>query len=122
MRRILIIEDDEDIRQWLRVILEAGGHEITKAENGLAVNNMHAASPFDLIITDIIMPEKDGFDVIRDLKKDDPNVPIIAISGGGRFKTDAYTRIATELGADHALKKPFDDDQLLNLVDSCLAA
>ena len=122
MARILIVEDDEMVRFTLREILESVGHNVTETENGLEVNALHLATPFDLIITDIVMPEKEGLETIRDLKKKDPNVPIIAISGGGRFKTDAYTRIAGELGADHALKKPFDDEQLLKLVDTCLAA
>ena len=122
MARILIIEDDEIVRFTLREILESADHEVTETENGLEANGLHDAHAFDLIITDIVMPEKEGFETIRDLKKDDPNVPIIAISGGGRFKTDAYTKIAEDLGAMHALKKPFDDDQLLKLVDTCLAA
>ena len=121
MARILIVDDDEMVRFTIREILESVGHDITEAENGLRVNNLHKADPFDVIITDIVMPEKEGFETIRELKRDDPNVPIIAISGGGRFKTEAYTRIASDLGADHGLNKPFDDEQLLKLVNTCLA-
>ena len=121
MARILVIEDDEDIRHLIREILISVGHDITEAENGLEVNDLHKANPFDLIITDIVMPEKEGFEVIKDFKKTDPDLPIIVISGGGRFGTDAHARIATELGADHAIKKPFDDEQLLAAVNACLA-
>ena len=122
MARILVIEDDEDFRGWLKTILEEVGHDITEAENGLDVTDMHTATPFDLIITDIIMPEKEGLETIKDLKREDPNVPIIAISTGGRFKSDANLRIAGQLGADHTIRKPIDPEQLLKIVDTCLTA
>jgi len=122
MARILIIEDDEDLRGWMRIILEDAGHDIIEAENGLEATDLHKATPFNLIITDLFMPEKEGFETIKDLKQEDPNVLIIAISTGGRFKSEANLRIAGQLGADHTISKPIDREQLLKIVDTCLTA
>jgi len=83
MGRILIIGDDLDIRQWLRAILESDGHDITGAEDGLEAIDLHKIKSFDLIITDIMMPKKSGFEVIKELKTSDPDLPIIVVYGGG---------------------------------------
>ena len=122
MGRILIIGDDLDIRQWLRAILESDGHDITGAEDELEAIDLHKIKSFDLIITDIMMPKKSGFEVIKELKTSDPDLPIIVVYGGGRFKTAAHAKIASDLGADHAMKKPIDQAQLKKTVNSYLAA
>ena len=84
MARILIIDDDEQVRRYLRKILEAQGHEVVAASDGKLGIELCREEPTDLIITDIFMPEKEGLETIGELRRDYPDVKIIAISGGGR--------------------------------------
>lgn len=121
MAHILIIDDEEMVRFTLREILESTNHDVTEADDGIRANKIFETNIFDLVITDIVMPDKEGLETIREFKKLRPDIPIIAISGGGRFRTDAYLKFAKELGADRTLNKPFTDEDLLALVESCLA-
>ena len=75
---------------------------------------------FDLVVTDILMPEKEGIETIIDLKTLNPGQKIIAISGGGRDRYQGYLQTASELGADDTLAKPFTGEALLDRVDACL--
>ena len=84
MARILIIDNDVQILNMLRQTLEREGYDVLKASNGKQGIRLHREEPVDLIITDIIMPEKEGIETILELKRDYPDVKIIAISGGGR--------------------------------------
>jgi len=120
MARILVVDDEELARFTIREILETAGHEITEAENGNEAIASQNANPFDLIITDIIMPEKEGVETIIELKADYPNLKIIAISGGGRTKNLDFLKLADEFGADKILAKPFSEDELMEYVDVCL--
>ncbi|MEQ8194099.1 MAG: response regulator [Rhodospirillales bacterium] len=120
MAHILIIDDEEIARYTLREILESENHRVTEAADGVEAGKIFRRESFDLVITDIIMPDKEGLETIREFKQFRPETPIIAISGGGRFRTDAYLKFAEELGADHTLNKPFTDDDLLALVKTCL--
>jgi len=121
MARILIIDDEDELRSMLRRMLEQAGHEVTEAVNGAEGIKLYERDRPDLIITDIIMPEKEGVETIIALRQADPNLPIIAISGGGRLEATDFLTMAKKLGARHTLSKPFRRDQLLEAVGECLA-
>ena len=120
MARILLIEDEEISRYAVCQILENAGHEVTEAENGNEGIALQKAQPFDLIVTDIIMPEKEGVETIIELKRDYPTLPIIAISGGGRTRNLDFLALAKQYGADDVLAKPFSEEELVQCVDACL--
>jgi CheY-like chemotaxis protein len=113
---VLVIDDDEMVRIVLQQILEHAGYRVVLTDDGragLAAVIDHAP---DLVITDIIMPEMSGLDVIRALAQTDNAPPIIAISGGTRLDDRDALRTAIELGAVAICEKPFDPDDLLTLV------
>jgi len=106
MARILIIDDDPQMRPTLRRILESAGHMVLEATNGaegLAAFKSHTP---DVVVTDIIMPEKEGIETILALRRLAPNLGIIAVSGGGLAGNADFLTIAEKLGADLSLQKP----------------
>ncbi|MFC1839576.1 response regulator [Thermodesulfobacteriota bacterium] len=112
MSLILIIEDDDQVRSVLRKMIELDGYEVMEASNGEAGISLYRSKPADIIITDIVMPGKDGIETIMDLKIEFPEVKIIAISGGGRFGPETYLEIADGFGADCILSKPIAREKL----------
>jgi DNA-binding response OmpR family regulator len=112
MARILVIDDDRDVREMLRRILEHDGHEVIEASNGEAGVRLYRERPADVVITDIIMPEKEGIETIRDLRRENPQIKIIAISGGGRIGPSDYLNAARMLGAKKTFSKPFSRQEL----------
>ena len=121
MARILVIDDEDEVRSMLRQMLEHAGHEVSEAVNGAVGIEIYERETSDLIITDIIMPEKEGVETIITLRRSNPALPIIAISGGGRLDATDFLSMAEKLGARHTLTKPFRRDQLLDAVRDCLA-
>jgi DNA-binding NtrC family response regulator len=121
MARILVIDDDADARDMLKQTLERAGYEVETAADGKQGALCQAASPADLIITDIIMPEKEGLELIRELKREYPQCIIIAISGGGKRSPDDYLPIAMILGAAYTFAKPVERTELLEKIASLLA-
>jgi CheY-like chemotaxis protein len=121
MAQILIIDDEDEVRSMLRQMLEQAGHEVTEAVNGTEGIEIYEQDAPDLIVTDIIMPEKEGVETIISLRRADPDLPIIAISGGGRLDATDFLTMARKLGARHTLSKPFRRDQLLDAVRECLS-
>ena len=121
MAKILVVDDEELARFTIRDILESAGHQVEEAENGVEALASQSAGPFDLIITDIIMPEKEGVETIIELKKLHPSLKIIAISGGGRTRNLDFLKLAKEFGADSILAKPFSEDELMEHVNACLS-
>ena len=117
---ILIVEDDESYRSMLMYALESQGYKIFVAPGGLEAKNILQELKPDLIITDIIMEDMDGFEVIIHAKKQNPEIKIIAISGGGDLKTERYLDTAKELGAEYSIMKPFSLDEITTAVDSLL--
>ena len=122
MARILIIDDEEDVRAALVHILERDGHMVVEAGDGNEGLRRFRETPTDLVITDILMPDKEGIETIKDLRKIAPDLKIIAISGGGRIMNTSFLDLAEMLGADMTLKKPFQIDQFCKAVDDCLGA
>ncbi len=120
MARILIIDDESQIRSMLRLMLERVGYEVIEAADGLEGIRQYRDNPADLIITDLIMPNKDGIGMIIELKKEFPKVKIIAMSGGGVNRPEGYLDGAKKLGATRTLTKPIDRDQMLAAVKETL--
>jgi DNA-binding response OmpR family regulator len=119
MAVILIIDDDRQMRRLFARILERAGHTVHQAEDGRGgIALFHKERPA-LVISDIVMPDMEGIETIRTLRRDEPIVPIIAISGGSE---PDYLRAAIKLGATASLQKPFAPDELLSLVEALLDA
>jgi len=114
--KILVIEDDPEVRNYLVAVLSRAGHEVREASNGKEGVQAFAAAPSDVVITDIIMPEKDGIETILDLRRTNPELKVIAISGGGRSTPDNYLHSAKLLGADRTIRKPFTNEEILAAV------
>lgn len=123
MKRIVIVEDDDDIRELFQKKLERAGYGVSIACNGVEASRLYKNESPDLVITDIIMPEKDGVEVIMELKKDLPEVKILAISGGGCKAGHAvdFLNMAEGMGVDLVLAKPINPDKLLDEVKKLLA-
>ena len=82
MARILVVDDDQDMRKLLRKTLEKAGYEVVEAPDGVKATRVYQQNPADIIITDIFMPEKEGLELIQEVKRNFPGAKIIAISGG----------------------------------------
>ena len=121
MARILIVDDVELERFVIRQYLQSAGHEVVEAENGVEAIAAQTADPFDLIVTDIVMPEKEGVETIIELKRAYPTLKIIAISSGGAGKNPDYLKLAEHFGADKVIPKPIPKDVLLEQVNACLS-
>jgi CheY-like chemotaxis protein len=121
MARILVIEDDSMLRGMLQKMLEQNGHNVLVAGDGMEATRLYQAhSDIDLIVTDVLMPEKDGLEVIMEIRGKLPQVKIIAISGGGRISHTDYLIAARRLGAHTTLSKPFARQELMDAIDSLL--
>jgi len=118
--RILIIDDEELVRSMLSQVLEFDGHTVMEAPDGEKGLAAYREFPADIVITDILMPRKEGIETIRELRRIDPNVKIIAMSGGGRIRNANFLDIAQKLGASAVLKKPFEMQALRDAVNACL--
>lgn len=118
--RILIIDDELQIRVMLRQALEKAGFEVDEAPDGKEGIDCFKKNRADLIITDIIMPEKEGIETIMAFKRLDQNVKIIAISGGGRIQSEDYLNIATKVGACCSFAKPFSIIELISKINQIL--
>ncbi len=122
MARILLIDDDELLLQTMREMLESVGHDVATAGDGNAGLALVENDRFDLVITDIIMPDKEGIETIHELTTAHPEIPIIAISGGSRMgPLDSYLPTAKAFGARRTLAKPFRLKELLATVSEILA-
>jgi CheY-like chemotaxis protein len=119
-RRILLVEDDELLRRGMRLILESAGYEVATAPNGVVALLLWMKQPFDLVITDLLMPEKEGVETIVELRQRRPTQKIIAMSGGGFIMAEDYLRIAQALGVTRTLAKPFTPQTFLATVAEAL--
>jgi len=121
MALILIVDDDELVRTFLNRLMEKNGHQTLVAENGKKAVEQYQQNQPDLVITDIVMPEQEGIETILKLKRINPEVKIIALSGGGKIPPSEYLRMATKLGAAKAFMKPIDNSRLMAAVDELLS-
>ncbi|MEW5724979.1 MAG: response regulator [Thermodesulfobacteriota bacterium] len=116
MARILVVDDDGLFRSLMRELLELEGHEVTEAGDGREALALCQDQPFDLFITDILMPERDGLETIKELRRRRPEAKIIAVSGGGLLAPEGYLAVAARLGAQWGLVKPFANEELVEAV------
>ena len=121
MARILVIDDEPNILMMLKRMLERAGFEVDIAVNGEEGLQLFRKFPADLIITDIVMPEKEGLETIRELKKSHPDLKIIAISGGGRIDSREYLESARLFGASKIFQKPFRQKEMVSAVKELLS-
>jgi CheY-like chemotaxis protein len=115
---VLLADDDEDVRALFKLSLAGRGHAVATASTGREAIAQLARERFDVLVTDIVMPDGDGLDVIKAARQAHPHLRIIAVSGGGRYVNGPYCRnVAETLGADLALAKPVRPDRLVEAVE-----
>ena len=117
MKRILVIEDDDSVRKLIRRILEGAGYTVLEAPDGVQGVQVYREQRPDLVLTDIFMPGKEGLETILELGLLDPEVRIIAVSGGGNMGILNSLPMAAKLGALRTLSKPFSGKELVDLVE-----
>lgn len=115
--RVLLIDDDPNVLEALAITLEHGGYSIATASSGNMGLRLAEEEAFDLVITDIIMPDKEGLEVMMQLRHQKPGLKVIAMSGGGRLSPEPYLNMATALGARKVLAKPFSASELVAAVE-----
>lgn len=120
MADILIIDDEDEVRYAMRAVLEDLGHTVEEAETGVHGVARAKERSFDLVICDIIMPDKEGIETIVEIKEVNPAQRIVAMSGGGRIKKEDYLAVAAAVGATHTISKPFDAETLAEMVGAIL--
>jgi DNA-binding response OmpR family regulator len=120
MARILVIDDEPVVTQTLRRYLERFGFEVFVASNGEEGCEVQKREQADVVVTDILMPGREGFETIRFLREISPGVKIVAISGGGRNEPHTYLRFAQRFGADRAFSKPLDMTVLISSIRELL--
>ena len=120
--RILVVDDDEQIRILLQEALEREGYLVEVAADGEEAVRLFRANPSRLVVTDIVMPEKEGLETISELRRLSQRVRIIAISGGGHISPERYLRLASSFGADRSFFKPVDLKELTAAVRELLAS
>ncbi len=121
MIRILLVDDDDLSRGAVHRMLERAGYAVYSTGNGSEAIIRYKADRTDLVITDLIMPETDGLEIIQELRRVDPTVRILAISGGGRVDAEEYLSVARKFGAIEVLPKPFTGQELKQAVERALA-
>jgi len=119
-RKILIIDDEVHILLMLKKMLERAGYEVDIASNGSEGLELFRRDQPDLVITDIIMPEKEGLETIREMKKEQSDLKILAMSGGGKISADNYLDTARIFGASGIIEKPFGQTDLISMVEELM--
>ena len=115
-KRILVVDDNADLRTTIQALLQADGFDVAVAGNGQAAIALHQSRPADVVITDLFMPDKDGIETIVELRKQSPRIKIVAISGWTSTQGSDYLQVAREIGATVTLQKPFAPQELSRVV------
>lgn len=119
--RILVVDDDHDVRKMLHRGLAIMGHKVFVAENGALALSLLREREFDLVLTDIFMPEMDGFEFLKELRKHHACLPAIALSGGGQgMSGEFFLNIARRFGVYCTLQKPFSLTEVSMAIESCM--
>ena len=121
MARILVIDDEGLVRASIEAVLSARGHAVSLAADGREGLDQLNKGDFDLVITDLLMPEMEGIETIRAIRRQSTAFRILAISGGGRRQVGDFLEMAARLGADEVLRKPFSSTELFGAVDRAMA-
>src|SRR5688572_31754794 len=114
MTRILVADDDNDVRTALRVALEGEGYEVETVPDGERAMQAHEKRPADVLITDLFMPERDGFETVKYFRAHNPGMRIVVISGWKSSQKTDHLAVARHAGADVILRKPFTPGELLD--------
>jgi CheY-like chemotaxis protein len=122
MASILLVDDDEQLRTMLNEVLKRAGYEVQTACDGDEAIKLYRSNPTDLVITDLIMPDKEGLETIREIRHDFPTARFIAMSGGGRNGPANYLALAEKFGAQLVLNKPFSHREILEAIGVVLGA
>jgi DNA-binding NtrC family response regulator len=120
MAKILLVEDDDLVRDMLTQVLQRASHEVICAANGEEATECLKTHSPNIMVTDIIMPKKSGITLISEVKNRHPDLEIIAISGGGRIDPTGYLDLSESLGASVSFEKPIDNNALLMAIDLLL--
>lgn len=120
MARILVIDDDTMFRDMLKLLLGNEGYEIVEADDGRSGLKKFQQSCPDLVICDLIMPDKEGLETIQELQKINREVPIIAVSGGGEAGPGTYLALAKAMGARKTFSKPFIPQDFVEEIAACI--
>ncbi len=121
MATILAVDDDPQVREMLDTLFTEAGYQVVTAADGKEAMANFRKQPAEVVVADILMPEKDGLETLQELHQIAPEVPVIAISGGGHLPGSHYLKTATLLGAFRALEKPFPNRAILTAVGEALA-
>lgn len=111
--RVLVVDDNADLRRTLQELLLLAGYRADEARDGEEALRMHRRAPYQVLVTDIYMPLSDGLETIQAFRRASPGMRIIAMSGGGHVAKGSYLGVASEIGADATLEKPFAFEALV---------
>ena len=120
MANILLVDDEEQLRNLLKFVLESAGHSVCEAADGNEALASYRRIPADLVVTDIIMPNKEGTETILEFRRLSRDVKIVAMSGGGRNGSQDYLKLAKSFGANLTLAKPFTNQEFLDAINAAL--
>ena len=120
-KRLLVVDDDADMRLTLKLALELAGYAVDVAANGREALAVQRAQPADVLITDIFMPDADGFEAIDAFRGEFPSTRIVVVSGGAQFTKRDYLPDAALIGVDATLQKPFEVETLLETLKTLTA-
>jgi two-component system response regulator AtoC len=116
-KRVLVIEDEESIREYMCFILKNGGFSVFEAKNGTEGLDYFSKNGFDLVVTDMVMPDKDGHEIMKSIRSLNPKIPMVAISGALSYKELLIG--AGRSGADAVIQKPFTESEFLDAIKRC---
>jgi len=117
--RILVVDDEEDIRDVSRLLLEKSGYDAARFDCGQAALDAMEKERFDIVLTDMLMPEMDGVELITEIRRRDPEQAILAMSGGGHAPKESYLQIAKLYGVQGVIAKPFNREKLIEALIEC---
>lgn len=118
----MVVDDEPEMRESLGHLLTAAGYQVVAVADGREAIQKLATQKFDLVLTDLLMPNKDGIELIFELRAKYPGVPVVAMSGGGYMPRADYLEMARRVGARAILEKPFTTEQMLSTIELLLPA
>ena len=120
MKTLMVVDDDQQVREMLTLMLRQAGYDVVAVDDGAHVLAALGEHPADLVLIDILMPEKEGLGTIREVRAAFPGIRVVAMSGGGVIAADLYLELAKRMGADRTIAKPCERAELLGLIGELL--